>query len=248
MTSTAGSESAWNDFASSSVTPPSSAAPRTIYLANTLAPPSRIHTPGCHITFADETPDEAPIAKTFFYPWWHSMSSNDTQTCYHSQVRLGPKRDGLLVDTGAVNSLTGDEFIDRIAAAAKSHGQGVQINTLEHPFPIEGVGTGASQVTKRATVPLALGDGSTGNYTAAMVEHSQLPGLLGLEPMIKSRVLLDSCNMRFITVGAGGFKLELSPGSTVRNLERSATGHLMLPITEWEKNKGQKGNLAFPAM
>ena len=36
-------------------------------------------------------------------------------------------------------------------------------------------------------------------------------------------------------IGAGGYSIELSPGSRVLSLEKSISGHLLLPITEWNK-------------
>ena len=129
---------------------------------------------------------------------------------------MSADRDGLLVDTGAVNSLTGDEFAFRVAKRAKSHGHGSQFSALDRNFEIEGVGKGANVCEQRALLPIALEDGSTGTFTSPMIRNSEVPGLLGLNPVIKARVLLDLVNLKFITVGEGGFDLKLSAGSTVR--------------------------------
>jgi hypothetical protein len=49
------------------------------------------------------------------------------------------------------------------------------------------------------------------------------------------RVLLDCYNLKFFRVGAGGYRLSLSPGSKMNDLEESHSGHLMLPCTRFPK-------------
>jgi len=42
------------------------------------------------------------------------------------------------------------------------------------------------------------------------------------------------------TIGVGGYKIALSPGSRVYELELSTGGHLMLPCTDYKKPKFAK--------
>ena len=142
-----------------------------------------------------------------------------------------------MIDTGAFFSLAGDEWVERSGLIAKEYGQGIMMEQLDRKFSIEGVGKSANEVTHRATVPIALATGNTGTFTTNVVRQSPLPGLLGLEPMIKQHTLLDLHTGRMICVGEGGYKLDLSPGSTVHKLERARSGHLILPTTEWDKVK-----------
>ena len=82
-----------------------------------------------------------------------------------------------------------------------------------------------------------MSNGETGSYNADVVRDSPLPGLLGLEPMIKERTLLDLHSGMMMFVGEGGYDLKLSPGSSVHKMLRAKSGHLILPTSEWDKVK-----------
>ena len=169
------SSETWDSAASSAVASSSAPAPapRRIYLATEI-PPIPV-TPGCKITFADESDLAKPLTKTFFYPWWEvNPPSEPPEFNYHAHVRLSADRDGLLVDTGAVNSLTGDEFAFRVAKRAKSHGHGSQFSALDRNFEIEGVGKGANVCEQRALLPIALEDGSTGTFMTWSSQGSEV--------------------------------------------------------------------------
>ena len=198
---------------------------------------------------------QSTVRKQGFFPWWEvpttnpdiearltlDMPAKDHVPCYHSTVRLSAEREGVVVDTAAVTSIAGDAWVGRSKKLAEQYGHGTSITPLARPFGIEGVGKGSNDVTKQAVVPIALASGVVGAYTANMVEHSNIPALLGLEPLIKQRTLLDLQNGKLILLGEGGYQLKLSPGSAVHNLERSPTGHLMLPTSEWKSvNKTAK--------
>ena len=161
-----------------------------------------------------------------FYPnWW---------TSYHTKVRL-ERGEALCVDTGAVFSLSGDAQMFRMAQIAKEHGHGTAYSKLTKPLSIDGVGQNSSGCTRQASVPIVMSDGKLAVYKAPMIDNSQVPALLGLTTMTEQRVLLDLLHNRYITVGPGGYKVELSPGSAVLDLERAPTGHLMLAASEWTK-------------
>ena len=69
--------------------------------------------------------------------------------------------------------------------------------------------------------------------------------------MTRQRVVLDMLHDQFIMVGPGGIKMELSPGSRVLPIKRSATGHLMLPAGQWKKARTQaptSAPLALPVL
>jgi len=75
-----------------------------------------------------------------------------------------------------------------------------------------------------------------GMYTAPELPNSRVPGLLGRRSVKMNRVLIDCFNNRFFTIGQGGYVLQLSPGSTTADLQESATGHLMLPCSNFASN------------
>jgi hypothetical protein len=163
------------------------------------------------------------------FPWW------GVDLAFHALVRLkGPNREGLLVDCGAITNLAGDKWVKRAADIAAIHGQGTLIVDT-NPQNVEGVGTGASKITQRATVPVCLASGSVGDFQTQVVQDSELPALLGLEGLERNRALIDVTNQRMIYVGPGGYELKLSPGSVVMQLEKVASGHLLLPASEWSK-------------
>ena len=191
-------------------------------------------------------PSSTSIVRQGFFPWWkvsddslalQPNASSDCSQIYHATVRLGAGREGTVVDTGAVTSISGDKWIQRSQVLGEAYGHGTQLKTLAKPFGIEGVGKGSNQVTSEAIVPIALKTGKLGSYSARVVHDSELPALLGLEPMIKQRTLLDLHNGKMIMLGAGGYSLRLAPGSTVLELETAPSGHLILPTSEWGRAK-----------
>ena len=176
-----------------------------------------------------------------FYAWWHGSEAEIAEdeemlASYHSKVKL-PQGEALLVDTGAIKPLAGDAWVRRVATTAELHGRGTTFVPLEHPMHVEGVGQGSSSCTHRAVLPIAMEDGITGSYSPAVVPNSEIPALLGYDTLEGRRVLLDTYNGKYIEVGPGGYDLQLSPGSRLLHLRKAATGHPMLPITDWDKVK-----------
>jgi hypothetical protein len=150
---------------------------------------------------------------------------------FHTAVRL-KLGEGLLVDCGAIDNLCGDRFAKRVEALGQAAGHGSEWKSLQ-PRGVEGVGSGASVVDKEVTLPVSLKTGAIGNYVAKVVTNSELPGLLGLVSLEKNGALIDIGHQKLIYPGPGGFELKLSPGSTMMQLERAESGHLLLPCTHW---------------
>lgn len=204
---------------------------------------------------ADSDCIDKAVVKQGFFPWWETAlnihppdPSSDSQVpCYHSSVRLKDDREGLVIDTGAVTSITGDEWVGRSKLIGEKNGHGTSITDLERPFGIEGVGKGSNDVRQRAVVPIALQHGIVGTFQANVVANSPIPALCGLNPLIAQKTLLDLYTGRMILLGAGGYDLKLSPGSVVLDLEKASTGHLILPTTAWDKAKsgGQGKGIAL---
>jgi hypothetical protein len=175
------------------------------------------------------------IGSLLLFPFWPSAIA------FHTQVRLtGDKREGLLVDSGAVSNLAGDRWVERVTKIAEQHGQGVAIEPRATQT-VEGVGTGASVINKQAKIPVCVATGHAGSFTTAIVEDSDLPALMGLEGLERNHALIDTYGRKLIYVGPGGYELKLSPGSVVMQLEKVSTGHLLLPATEWKNKKMRAG-------
>ena len=66
-------------------------------------------------------------------------------------------------------------------------------------------------------------------------DSSSVPALLGRKSLRTQRSILDCYNNLMYTIGPGGYKLQLSPGSKEYKLEESHAGHLMLPCDEFRE-------------
>jgi hypothetical protein len=62
-----------------------------------------------------------------------------------------------------------------------------------------------------------------------------LPGLLGLRSLETDRAILDMGNKKLYFPGPGEVKIELPPGSIEVPLEKAPSGHLVMPIDDYEK-------------
>ena len=188
------------------------------------------------ITFADGTnmplqDAPEPIKKYGFSQSYAFMAFPLWRPFFHTAVRI-PGHEGILLDTGAVDNLSGDKWCERVEQVASTHGQGSQWKDIKST-PVEGVGSGASTISKEVVLPLCLPDKSSATFTTAVVSSSELPALMGLNSISHHKILLDPFHKKAIFPGPGGFQLSLSPGSAVFELERASTGHLLLPVTCW---------------
>ena len=113
---------------------------------------------------------------------------------------------------------------------------------------VEGVGQSGSECKFEGTVHLALGDGRPGTYRAPLIENSDVPALLGLAPLTDLRALIDLTHDKLIMLGPGGYEAKLSPGTRVLQLQRSITGHLMLPCSEFSKLNPKESTVVFAAL
>ena len=154
---------------------------------------------------------------------------------FHAVVKLASAREGLLIDTGAVGNLTGDRWVARVQELCEPYKQGVAWEDMAKPLSINGVGQGGSACNKKIIAPLALADGSRAQFSAPVIPNSDVPALLGNASMSQHRMLIDVMNRKLFMVGHGGYSLQLSPGSRSLDLETSPSGHLLLPVTEWQK-------------
>jgi hypothetical protein len=159
---------------------------------------------------------------------------------YHAEVRLpGRDREGILVDTGAIDNISGMNFVKRVEALAKRNKGKVTISPLKETIGVSGVGKQSDECTHEAVLPICLPDGRGGTFVTPIISNENIPAIWGLRSMSEQKVLIDTRNKILICVGPNGYKLDASSGSVTYRLETSKTGHLFLPITEWQKqNKG----------
>ena len=143
----------------------------------------------------------------------------------------------LLIDPGSWDNIAGSKWMvkaDREAKTAQLQGtQSRRANELK----VSGVGKGHEVCRYDTTVPVSLtttdGQAVPGRFTAATVEHSELPALLGLKALVNQRAIINFADLTLAFTGPGDSKIDYSPGTEVFQLERSASGHLMLPCTNF---------------
>ena len=169
---------------------------------------------------------------------------------YHNRVRLA-NQESLLIDIGAVGNLCGANWAQRVQAAAQRFGQGTDWKPLSTPLNLEGVGENSTRATREVTLPIALESGHLGTFRSAVIETgggAELPALLGLETLTRLGAVICTNTKRLIFPGKGGYKISLSPGSTIHQLYAAPTGHMMLPCAEWDKQSAmnKKGTQPVP--
>ena len=155
------------------------------------------------------------------------------EEAFAASVRL-PHGTSLLVDTGAPGNLAGSEWTaDHSRELLSAEQPAPRYAKREVPLPCSGVGKGKQFAVYDFEAPIALGNGRLDAYRAAELPDSATPALLGRLSMKTKRVLLDTFAGMFFMIGPGGYELELSPGSEIYDTEDSATGHMMLPCSQF---------------
>ena len=174
-------------------------------------------------------------------------SSTDEEATYQLSTQLGEHREGLLVDTGAAGNLTGNLWRERQELLARKAGKPTLPSVKrERPLRIDGVGTGGSEAHEDAQIPVSIG-GVDGIFQSPVVYNPPtLPALLGLESMERKRAIIDTAGRVMIFPPEGkGIKMHLPKGTILLHLEKSKSGHLMLPCSDFRitKKKKKKHNM-----
>ena len=183
---------------------------------------------------------------TSHFPWWECEGAAEAGA-YHLRTRLPGNEVGLLVDPGAHDNLVGANTMARMVEIAQQKGFGSLVRPLATTMQVEGVGKGAQATDTATQVQIGI-EGKLGTYTAPTIPDSDLPPLLGLKTLRTYRAILDMSGpeAELILPGPGGFELKLSPGSTRLPLTASASGHLILPVTNYPKpGDGQDSSFTF---
>jgi hypothetical protein len=180
------------------------------------------------------------------FPWWEALSAGQKavkSVSYHLRTRIQGVV-GLLVDPGAHDNLVGDRTL---AAMASQSGDQPVMRPLQQPMAVEGVGKASQTATEAGRVLVGVA-GHMGSYTAPVIPNSDLPPLLGMRTLEGRKAIQDVGSKKLIFPGPGGAHMQLSPGSLVFPLEKSPSGHLILPITSFpggERELPSDERLAF---
>lgn len=183
------------------------------------------------------------------FPWWPVPAGptpkTSAQPAYHTTThRTESGQLGLLVDPGSYGNLVGDQWLATAVREAQQFGFKASHKGMTSPLEVGGVGSGTQQCRQQVTIPAAIraSDGTTtqATYTAPVIPSSACPALLGLKSLKNQRTVLDLTDNRMILLPPST-PLEIPVGSEVYGLEQAATGHLLLPISEYERlNKALK--------
>ena len=78
---------------------------------------------------------------------------------------------------------------------------------------------------------MLLATGDSGTYVAPVSPNSEVPARLGMVTLEKRRALVDVAGRKLHFLGDGDYTLP--QGTVTLNLEKTESGHLMLPIMEF---------------
>ena len=105
---------------------------------------------------------------------------------------------------------------------------------MDRSLTVEGVGAGSQERPTKIMVPMILEIGDTGTYQSPVIPNSDVPALLGNKTLERRRALIDTFNHKLYFVETGDYEIKLPPGNFTFNLEKTESGHLLLPITEFD--------------
>ena len=201
-------------------------------------------------------PDHLPPA----LPWWPTNSGTDVisdasgteDTPYYlASTDLPGGRLGVIVDTGAWTNLWGLHFAQRLAYKAQQAALQPKEERLRTPLYVAGVGNGSQQANWELNIPIATTnrDGTTTQHSmrAPAVEGDgrELPALLGLRSMQASDGVVETGvrQKRLTYPGPGGYEITWAPGAVHFDLESAPSGHLLIPVDNYDKLAPAAGGL-----
>ena len=159
-----------------------------------------------------------------------------TQVWLHSSTRL-PDHEGLIPDTGAVDDITGSEFVDRQTLEVRKHGLDVEWESLERPKGVSGVGGKDSVCHKRAKIPCALADKSMLKFCPAVIPESDVPPLIGVDTMSSLNVFFGTRKGTFTMVPEdANDKIIWPPGTKHIQCVQAPSKHWLLTVSAWRQH------------
>lgn len=181
-------------------------------------------------------PDYCPITNK-------QAESGNASLIFISATRLDEDTEGLLVDPGAHDNLVGSAWVSRTMQLMQKHKypETVVLDRIQ-PIGIGGVGQGSVTTSSKVRVPIMLEDGTQATFDAPMLgdldkDLHQLPALLGLKSLEAMNAVLDMRpGQRKLYFGtSSGVTIQSGTQCKVLKLRKSESGHLMLPVTSFQK-------------
>jgi hypothetical protein len=157
----------------------------------------------------------------------------------HSSTRLEGDEEGVIPDTGAVDDITGSEYVERQDAASRKHGMKVEYEDLAHPKGVAGVGGRDRVCTQRAKIPCPLADGSMMKYCPAVIPQSDVPPLMGNDTMSRLNVYFGTRKGTFTMIPEGSDdQIIWPPGTKHIQCVKAPSRHWLLTVSAWQKGMG----------
>ena len=191
-------------------------------------------------------------------PWWPTSNgdlssaawSEDTPY-YLASTDLPGGRLGVIVDTGAWTNLWGLHVAQRLACKAHQAGLTPTQERLRNPLCVAGVGNGSQQANWELHIPIATTnrDGQTSQHSfrapAVEGEGRELPALLGLRSMQANNAVMamGAQHKRLTFPGPGGFEITWAPGAVHFDLESAPSGHLLVPVDNYDQLPSETAGL-----
>ena len=161
------------------------------------------------------------------------------------------------VDPGAWTNLMGAELARLLLQRAIKHGYKPEQQPME-TLHVQGVGNGSQACKFKLQCPIAIphddGNAHLHKISAPIVEGSgaDLPGLLGFRSLEADKAILDTGTRMLHFLGPGDVHIQLPPGSISIPLEKAPSGHLVIPINQYDQINQKGGGLKdhslnFPA-
>ena len=147
---------------------------------------------------------------------------------------------GLLLDTGAFDNIGGTEsaWFKQFTEQMSIQGYTPEVRAIDK-ISVSGVGSGAAETTRAYTFPGAAVDvdgvARTVAFDTPIAEGSPIPPLWGLQSLRKHRALIDCHGLKLHLLGADDSECTFPQGTLTFPLELSDSGHLILPIGEFDK-------------
>ena len=145
---------------------------------------------------------------------------------------------GLVIDTAAPFNFCGDQWaraLDNNAFGHKKFSHWEARQTSRTP-QFSGIGHGTQEAGYDVSLPMALmttdGKPAVGTFEAPCIQNSNIPGVIGLKSLEENRVVLDTVRSKIYLLEEGEYDLTscFPAGTKCFDLQRSATGHLVLPV------------------
>ena len=179
-----------------------------------------------------------------FMPWWPQTDAESARTfeTYHSRAHLPGHHEALLVDLGAYDNLTGEDWVHRAGLLAERAGRMPTRASLQQPMKVQGVGKQTQQCEEMVLMPGELENGDIIEYTAPIIPASPIPALWGLRSTERQNAVVDTrVHERKVYLGDD---VQIVPGPRTRiiQMQKAESGHLMVPITHFESQKTSRGS------